>query len=144
MQKALGIDSPDKTTSSSSSTLKDESKLNRSASFLDMPPPMPKKKSNEDENHQKSIQHMHQLKQQPAFNLGLDLLSKAAAELPIVSPDISGMVSPSSAIPKLDLEGDEDVSHLSVDQCADIIDACLFPSDQDHFFAGPPCKKMKL
>lgn len=59
---------------------------------------------------------------------GLDLLSQAAAELPVVSPDISGSHKPVRFIPSFDLQLDDDdgVSQLSVDQCADIIDTCLF------------------
>lgn len=59
---------------------------------------------------------------------GLNLLSQAASELPVVSPDISGSRKPVHHIPSFDLQLDDDdgVSHLSVDQCADIIDTCLF------------------
>jgi hypothetical protein len=114
--------------------------LRRSESFLAMPPPsrIPVRKA-----EHKQVKFSSSM---PSHGDGLDLLSRAAAELPVVSPHLSGtpMSSKSSSIPELTLEReneDEDVSHLSVDQCADIVDTCLFGGD---FSLEPPYKRTKI
>ena len=112
--------------------------LHRSESFLAMPPPS----------------HMSIRKPVPdnaklssaliCREDGLELLSRAAAELPIVSPHLSGAPLPAESclIPELELENENDaVSLLSVDQCADIVDTCLFGGD---FSLEPPCKRTKI
>jgi len=117
--------------------------MSRSASFLAMPPPnrIPARKP---EN--KKVKFPSSLLFQPNED-GLDLLSQAAAQLPIVSPHLSGSASPSESvrIPTLELVEelyeDDDVSNLSVDQCADIVDTCLFGGD---FSLEPPFKRTKI
>jgi len=105
-----------------------EKNLHRGDSFFAMPPPLPKipsrlPKPKPDRDH-----------------CGLDLLSKMAAELPIVSPDVSSLGSPVQSVPNLELEQDED---LSFQQCADIVD-CIFGEFDDAILMGPPPKKAKI
>lgn len=93
--------------------------LPRSASFLAMPPPaLPIVSRHKNDAPRFSSIH-------PPTMSGLDLLCSAAeAELPVVSPHFGPVI-----VMDDDLEyeeEEEDVSHLSVDQCADIIDVCLF------------------
>lgn len=117
--------------------------MSRSSSFLAMPPPsrIPVRKP---EN--KKVKFASSLLFQSNKD-GLDLLSRAASQLPIVSPHLSGSPSPpeSVRIPKLELLEeeceDDDVSNLSVDQCADIVDTCLFGGD---FSLEPPFKRTKI
>jgi hypothetical protein len=115
------------TISNCSPTSKSKRGLPRSESFLAMPPPMlrPRKTSLNVPKQPQEPKIANLLEKQ--LN-GLDLLSQAASEVPIVSPDISGSHKPVHSIPSFDLQLDDDdgVSHLSVDQCADIIDTCLF------------------
>ena len=99
----------------------DKSKIEtRSASFLAMPPPAPRGTKR--------------------GNAGLDLLSKLAAERPIVSPDMGPTRICIDRVPSLDLE--DDVSELSPDQCADIIDGVLEDFD-DTIFTQHPVKKQR-
>lgn len=115
--------------------------LRRSESFLAMPPPsrIPLRKAGHKQVKFSSSILSHED--------GLHLLSRAAADLPVVSPHLSAtpMSSMSSSIPELALERDyyegDAVSHLSVDQCADIVDTCLFGED---FSLEPPCKRTKI
>ena len=108
-----------------------EVKLPRSASFLAMPPPaLP-------------VPVLHRKKETVQFSTipmsGLELLcSAAASELPVVSPHLGPVV-----IDDLEEDFDEDVSNLSLDQCADIIDVCLF-GEQAVFPEGPPSKRAKI
>jgi len=91
---------------------------------------------------------------------GLDLLSCAASELPIVSPDIRGRMSSSiPSIPILDLVPDDkgvnqdgqgpeegaeqDVLLLSADECATIVDD-IFGGMDDAILSPPNTKKQKL
>ena len=105
-----------------------EKNLHRGDSFLAMPPPLPR------------IPSLHP---EPDYDQGgLDLLSKMAAELPIVSPDVSSLGSPVQPVPNLELEEDEDLSGLSADQCADIVDG-VFGGFDDAILIGPPQKKTK-
>lgn len=82
---------------------------------------------------------------------GLELLSKAAAALPTVSPELSGRTSP-RPIPALRLElsclsnhrKEEDVSEMSVDQCASIVDNIFGEGVDDsvfHYHMEPPAAK---
>lgn len=113
--------------------------LPRSASFLAMPPPKTRVPPHQDPHEELSSQ-------------GLELLSKAAAALPIVSPDMSGHTSPHH-IPDLRLElscltnqrkEDEDVSQMSADQCASIVDNIFGEGVDDSVFhhqMEPPAAK---
>jgi hypothetical protein len=114
--------------------------LRRSESFLAMPPPsrIPVRKGKH-----KQVKFSSSML---SYEDGLDLLSRAASELPVVSPHLSATPASSktSSIPELALEReneDDDVSHLSVDQCADIVDTCLFGGD---FNLEPPYKRTKI
>jgi hypothetical protein len=106
--------------------------LPRSASFLAMPPPVLPivHRRNEDTPRFFSIHA-------PTMS-GLDLLCSAAeAELPVVSPHF-GPVVIDDLEDDYEEEEEEDVFNLSVDQCADIIDVCLFgqhtavPEERPH------------
>jgi hypothetical protein len=113
------------------------SRISRSESQVAMPPPLPKKPTS-----------------RPKWEAqGLDLLSKTATDLPIVSPDISALKSPVRIVPDIhfheeekvemqDNESDEDLPELSLDQCADIVD-CVFGDLDDLVLMGPPMKKPK-
>lgn len=98
--------------------------LARSASFLAMPPPsLP--------IHCKQqalpLTFASFVELKSGGDAGLELLCNAAAGLPIVSPDLSGSSKPVLILRDFDLEADdEDVSNLSFDQCANIVDTCLF------------------
>jgi hypothetical protein len=69
-------------------------------------------------------------------SVGLELLSKTASELPVVSPDVMGRSNWQPTVPTFDLTGetedDDDVSYLSPDQCAEIVDSCLQVNDDDE------------
>lgn len=122
----------------SSPTVKPSSTpMPRSASFLAMPPP--KKRSRQQQDNGK----LHPL--------GLELLCKAAAELPIVSPEMwahraaAAEDEDQAIMPMLELgtpalpfseEEDED---FSPDQCAKMVDNIL--GDVDDSVFGPPCAK---
>lgn len=115
--------------------------ISRSASFLAMPPPsMPI-------HNKRGVlppTFASFLKANINGSAGLDLLSKAAAELPVVSPDLSGTGPVWSVVQDFDLEADdEDVTNLSFDQCADIIDTCLFGGDFDDV-SERPSKRTKI
>jgi hypothetical protein len=103
-----------------------------------MPPP-----STPTKHHTLRPQLASFLEPKSGGNAGLDLLSSAAAELPIVSPDLSGLDKPQLTVQDFDLEPDEDVSNLSFDQCADIIDTCLLGGGVDDFSERPP-KRTKI
>jgi hypothetical protein len=133
-------------------------KILRSDSTAAMPPPLPQ---------------LATLPQIQGDNIdGLDLLSKLAAERPIVSPDLSARSTPIYKIPgirlgvihgggkhrhqsdeyqdKSDEETDlvedaveEESFTLSPDQCANIVD-CVFGDLDDVMLMGPPTKKRKL
>jgi hypothetical protein len=130
-----------------------ESKILRSESCAAMPPPLPQLTA-------------------VSSKRGLHLLSKAAeeAERPIVSPDLCALDEPTTiyhSIPYIYLEkrgacieqdeqADEDdedfgdlaqggqVSTLSPDQCADIIDCVFGDIDDDMLMGAPPPKKRKI
>jgi hypothetical protein len=99
---------------------------------------------------------------------GLDLLSKLAAERPIVSPDLSAGSTPTYIIPCMLLEVSRDANHdfdqykieevvvedeveneeddpyaFSPDQCAHIVD-CVFGDLDDAMLVGPPIKKLRI
>jgi hypothetical protein len=127
-------------------------KILRSESTAAMPPPLPQ------------LATLHRMQ---SDNIdGLDLLSKLAAERPIVSPDLSARSKPIYNIPhmrldafhdggnhhpqsdhyqdKTDKEVLEDESFmLSPDQCADIVDF-VFGDLDDVMLMGPPTKKRKI
>jgi len=131
----------------------DNSKIFRSESCAAMPPPLPQLTA-------------------VSSKRGLHLLSKAAeeAERPIVSPDLCALDEPTTvyhSIPYIYLEkrsacidqdeqADEDnedfgdlaqggqVSTLSPDQCADIIDCVFGDIDDDMLMGAPPAKKRKV
>jgi hypothetical protein len=133
-------------------------KIFRSDSTAAMPPPLPQ---------------LATLPQIQGDNIdGLDLLSKLAAERPIVSPDLSARSTPIYNIPGIRLgvihdggkhrhpsdgyqdKSDEEVDlvedvvedesfTLSPDQCANIVD-CIFGDLDDVMLMGPPKKKRKI
>jgi hypothetical protein len=105
---------------------------------------------------------------------GLGLLSKLAAELPIVSPDLSARSTPIHSIPRIRLgvirdggkhrhqsdhhhEGkideednlaedavEDEVCMLSIEQCANIVDCVFGGLLDDVMLMGPPTKKRKI
>jgi hypothetical protein len=124
------------------------SDMPRSASFLAMPPP--KSRGPQDPHEALSYQ-------------GLELLSKAAAALPVVSPNISGGSGQHQTVPKLQLdvsllkdhkEQVDDVSEMSVDQCANIVDnifgeggiddSVFHHHDMDHDMDPPANKRARI
>jgi len=142
------------TTVCCSSSSKQDVQMSRSASFLAMPPPthLPvRRKPTTTEQQKKVAQFPASSSLVSQEEGGLDLLSRAAAELPIVSPYLSGVSSTSNSIsvPNLELEtgendggGDDAFSNLSADQCADIVDTCLFGGD--FSVEPPPFKRAKI
>lgn len=121
-----------------------QNQMHRSASFLAMPPPCLPVHHRKVAIEKAPPRIASFLEARP---VGLDLLSQAASELPIVSPDLSGEHQQGHAIPSLELEGEggeEDVSHLSVDQCADIVDTCLFGGELAEESLEPPSKRTKI
>ena len=90
----------------------------RSASFESMPPPKAKSMIGSEFNALGAHRGCG----------GLELLSQAAEKVAIVSPDIGCTTNVVASVPSFELE---DVSHLSADQCANIIDTCLFDDDLD-------------
>jgi hypothetical protein len=159
----------------------DGCKMNRTASFLSMPPPPPKvhtcpnsscgtTRTADDIWYEKITVHSNE---RSKFRMGLDLLCEAAAvsDSRIVTPDLAAKKSSSAlahAIPSLDLDESSslrdfaldsastvadtttdsmtlaDVSCLSPDQCAEIIDTCLFETDSAFDFLPPIAKRPKL
>jgi hypothetical protein len=117
-----------------------ESKLCRSSSFLAMPPPQAKARSKNPKSEPSSSSSSH----------GLDLLGKAAAELPIVSPDMSALKARMLQVPSFNLvseaesetESEHDLSDLSPDQCADIVDGIF--GEFDDAILEPPTKRNKV
>jgi hypothetical protein len=119
--------------------------LFRSASCLVMPPPAAPMT-----HHGKKSFPLHfsfVTDHHTADHSGLDLLCTAAAELPVVvSPHLSNTPSPVVIAQDLDLgiPDDEDiVSNLSIDQCVDIIDVCLFGQTCDSIIESP-LKRAKI
>jgi hypothetical protein len=108
--------------------------LERRDSYLIMPPPMPVKPT--------TVKSMPVKPTAVRPMGGLELLCRAAADLPIVSPDVSALDAPSRSIPELELTADP-FSGLSPDQCADIVDGVLGDFDDD-FLMGPPMKKARV
>ena len=112
------------------------SKPTRGDSYLVMPPPPPLSK-------RRPIQP----KKRPQNPL--ELLSDAAADLRIVSPDLKAMASKSNFVPPLTLElpsldqESQDVSQMTADECANIVDGVLDAFDGDSFTMGPPKKRPK-
>jgi hypothetical protein len=127
-------------------------KILRSESTAAMPPPLPK------------------LAGLPRMSdaAGLDLLSKLAAERPIVSPHLSARPAPTYIIPCVLLEVARDANHdfdqykieevavedeveneeddpyaFSPDQCAHIVD-CVFGDLDDAMLVGPLTKKHRI
>lgn len=134
------------------SSIVPESKLCRSSSFLAMPPPKPKLKR----RHSDLLSQAEDTSSKNKMH-GLDLLSSAAIELPIVSPDIRAKYPQQpSGIPNLNLVLDEnssanssitttdvdqnDLSDLSAEQCAVIVDGIFGCFDDDE---PQPAKKLK-
>lgn len=113
----------------------------RSASFLAMPPPKKRSRQQQDDNQRHA--------------LGLELLCKAASELPIVSPEMWGHRDVPSAdqgqraIPILQLgtpallSSEDDNEDFSPDQCAEMVDSILGDLD-DSIFDPRCCKKMRV
>jgi hypothetical protein len=146
---------------SSASLFQQDDSLNkilRSESTAAMPPPVPQLAT-------------HPLMQVDNID-GLDLLSKLAAERPVVSPDLSARSTPIYSIPRIRLDTirdgrkhrfqpdhyqdktDEEVDlamdvaedesfALSPDQCADIVD-CIFGDLDDVMLMGAPTKKPRI
>ena len=103
----------------------------RGDSYLVMPPPAPLNGKNTRGKKRRNP---------------LELLSKVATDLRIVSPDIKAMSQHPSNIPpfKLDAAADshsQDVSQMSADQCATIVDDVLEALDGDLF--APVTKRAK-
>lgn len=117
--------------------------ISRSASFLSMPPPP---------NRRKQARPVLSAVLKPRPNKrsfgGLELLSQAAANVAVVSPDLRGSTAPCLlSVPRLDLEEaptemQTEESTLSVDQCVDIIDTCLF-TDDDRTTSEPTTPKRR-
>lgn len=142
------------------SSIVPESKLCRSSSFLAMPPPMPKLNRRASSSDGKASDLLSKAEDTKSKNRlhGLDILSTAAAELPIVSPDFRAraLMKQPPDMPNLNLVLDEsssanssitadeqDLSDLSPDQCASIVDD-IFGDFDDHILSNePPLKKLK-
>jgi hypothetical protein len=105
-----------------------ESKLCRSSSFLEMPPPLPKRRK-------------------PCMD-ALELLSQAAAGLvsisePTISCPVYSRASTEHLVVVSDDETEQDLLQLSPDQCASIVDGVFKELDDDYFCLGPPAKRFK-
>jgi hypothetical protein len=135
---------------SSSNSAMVENELNRSASFLAMPPPNPRAPNEPRTDQYQKIS---------SKDLGLKLLSKAASALPIVSPAMTGRMLELHPIPVFRLElpslsletkknydDEEDVSEMSADQCADIVDSIFGEGVDDSVFhmIPPPTKRARV
>jgi hypothetical protein len=146
---------------SNSSLFQQENSLNkilRSESTAAMPPPVPQLATH-------PLMHGDNID-------GLDLLSKLAAERPVVSPDLSARYTPIYMIPRIRLDAirdgrkhryqpdqyhdktDEEVDlaedvvedesfALSPDQCAAIVD-CIFGDLDDVMLMSAPTKKPRI
>jgi hypothetical protein len=140
---------------SNASLFQQDNSLNRilrSESTATMPPPVPQLAT-------------HPLMQGDNID-GLDLLSRLAAERPVVTPDLSARSTPLHNIPRMCLDAirdggkrryqpdlqqpkiDEDIVDnesfvLSPDQCADIVD-CVFGDLDDVMLMGAPRKKPRI
>lgn len=104
----------------------------RGDSFLVMPPPAPQQ---------------HKSPRGKKHHNPLEILSKVATDFRIVSPDIKAMSQLPSCIPPFKLDGSvdshsQDVSQMSADQCATIVDDVLESLDGDLF--APVTKRAKL
>jgi hypothetical protein len=137
------------TSSSNSATV--ENQLNqRSARFLAMPPPNPRALNDPQTDQYQNISSNY---------LGLELLRKAAAALPIVSPEMSGRMAELHPIPVLRLElsslnveaqkessDKEDISQMSADQCAAIVDSIFGGGVDDSVFhmSPSPTKRARI
>jgi hypothetical protein len=125
----------------SNSCSKVAGRLSRSPSSLEMPPPM----------IPSGAKNVLPLKFAPfgatkeSGTFGLDLLCNAAAELPVVSPVLTGSRIPDVSVVDFDLTSEDDdvVAKLSVDQCEDIVDTCLFGGDCDKILETP-CKRARI
>ena len=133
-------------------------KILRSESTAAMPPPVPQVAT-------------HPVMQGGNID-GLDLLSKLAAERPVVSPDLSARSTPIDSIPHIRLDAirnggkhhyqqdhyqdntdkkvdlaenvaEDETFALSPDQCADIVD-CIFGDLDDVMLMGAPTKKPRI
>ncbi|EEC43961.1 predicted protein [Phaeodactylum tricornutum CCAP 1055/1] len=120
--------------------------IQRGDSYLAMPPPPPPPQP---------IPRQNSTNLRAKLVNPLELLSNAAAELPVVSPDLSGLMSPRHGVPPLTLEiptvdpyledtddSEKGVSEFSADQCADIVDG-VFGALDDAFLKEPRYKKAK-
>jgi hypothetical protein len=147
---------------------KKRSLLPRSVSYLAMPPPPPMKIVPSSQDATSCRSHYRRLivdGTTTTDTTGLDLLCSAAVtdSVAVVSPHLSNAPSPEHAITvelTLDKEqqhitnsgadDDDDVSRLSLDQCADIVDVCLFGErfHTNHYdFDGvtsTPSKRIKI
>jgi hypothetical protein len=135
--------------SSNSATI--ENQLNRSASFLAMPPPNPRTSNDPQSDQYQKIS---------SKDLGMELLCKAASALPSVSPDTydcMGELHPIPTLLRLDLsslsvdakensDDEESVSQMSADQCADIVDSIFGEGFDDSVFHmnPPPMKRARI
>jgi hypothetical protein len=147
--------------------------LPRSVSYLAMPPPPPIMKRvqapedgstghNTIPHYRRSILDGTSNATTTTDTTGLDLLCSAVVcdGVPVVSPQLSNAPSPKHHITidlTLDDESrtnnvvDDDVSRLSLDQCADIVDVCLFGDsfdtnhyDLDSMTSPSPSKRIKI
>lgn len=119
--------------------------ISRSASFLAMPPPgLPARTGRK---RALPFQRRSLIGPEGDGRAGLDLLCRAADVLPVVSPDLTGAAKPDWTVRSLDLEAgvddSEEVSNLTVDQCADIVDTCLFGGEFTDS-PEPPPKRTKI
>ena len=148
---------------------KKRSLLPRSVSYLAMPPPPPIKMKIVPSSQDTASCRSHYRRlivdgTTTTDTTGLDLLCSAAVtdSVAVVSPHLSNAPSPEHAI-TVDLTLDEeqqhttnsgadndDVSRLSLDQCADIVDVCLFGErfHTNHYdfdgVSSTPSKRIKI
>jgi hypothetical protein len=136
--------------SSSSNSATVENQLNQSASFLAMPPPNPRAPNDP---------HSDEYQKISSKDSGQKIISKATSALPIVSPYISAPMAELHPIPVLHLglsslsveakenyDDEEDVSYMSADQCAAIVDSIFGEGVDDSVFhmIPPPIKRARI
>jgi hypothetical protein len=122
----------------------------KSIDAIMMPPPNPRAPNDPQTDQYQTIS--------PNY-LGLELLCKAAATLPIVSPEMTGRKAELHPIPVLRLElstlsieatkessdDEEDISQMSADQCAAIVDNIFGGIDDSVFRTSPsPTKRVRV
>jgi hypothetical protein len=138
--------------------------LTRSISYLTMPPPAPSFKRCTKNTIILSRDHDSSSRSRRFDTKGLDLLCSAVSTLPVViSPHLSNTPSPTTDITPVDLsscedstsnsdDDDDSLHNLSLDQCVDIVDVCLFGESFQHARQSsdystaepPPSKRTKI